>query len=166
MRTDEELMVDYQNDDYAAFEILYARHRDKVYAYVKKRLFDQDAAEEVFQNIFLKLHKSRYQYQDQYLFLKWLYTVARSELYDFCKKKRIETVEIDEAKITEVVEDIDVDHLEKLSERERRVIELRYFEDREFDEISTLLDTTPSNIRKIVSRSLKKLRDFYSKRED
>ena len=81
--TDEKLMKLYQQGDYEAFQVLYERHNRKVYNYLLKRLSDDDPLEDIFQNIFVKLHKSRMKYDHKFLFLKWLYTLSRNELLDF-----------------------------------------------------------------------------------
>ncbi len=48
--------------------------------------------------------------------------------------------------------------LTALSEREKQVIELRYTEDKDFDEIARALHLSPANVRKLISRGLQKLR--------
>lgn len=156
---DEKLMLEYQADNYSAFEVLYRRHKSLVYSYIYKRLKNKDQVEEVFQNIFLKFHRSRELYDPKYKFLQWLYTLARSELYDFCKKKRLVTISFDEEvfKVEEEFEIEDVD-LSTLKEKERLAIELRYFEEQEYEEIAKLLQTSQSNARKIVSRAILKLK--------
>ena len=54
--SDEDLMTRYQNGQELAFEILFERHRGKVYGYLLKKLRDDVSADDVFQTI-EKLHK-------------------------------------------------------------------------------------------------------------
>ncbi len=90
--TDEQLMEEYIKGDHMAFEALYVRYQKTVFSYLRKRLPDEQSQGEVFQNTFLKLHRNRDRYQSKYPFIKWLYTIARSELLDFCKLKKLDTV--------------------------------------------------------------------------
>lgn len=48
--------------------------------------------------------------------------------------------------------------LTSLSEREKQIIQLRYTEDKDFDEIARTLHLTSANVRKMISRGLQKLR--------
>ncbi|MFT6631193.1 MAG: RNA polymerase sigma-70 factor (ECF subfamily) [Bacteriovoracaceae bacterium] len=163
--TDEQLMVKYQQGDYMAFEALYYRHEKTVFTYLSKRLRDSHAREEVFQNIFLKFHRSRDLYSNKFLFIKWLYTVSRSELYDYCKKKKIITIPLEETLVqTEIEQEgpfqelLDLDEIAKLSKNEKEAIKLRYYSDKDFEEISKALSTSQSNARKLVSRGIKKIK--------
>jgi RNA polymerase sigma-70 factor (ECF subfamily) len=163
--TDEQLMEKYQQGDYMAFEALYYRHEKTVFTYLSKRLRDSNAIEEIFQNIFLKFHKSKALYDKKYLFLKWLYTISRSELYDYCKKKRLVTTSIDdvtlpaEQAINENNEgQIDLDEIKSLNDNEREALKLRYYSDMDFKDISNSLSTSQSNARKLVSRGIKKIK--------
>lgn len=165
---DKDLMLKYQTGDHMAFEVLYDRHKDKVYSYIAKRLHQKDHIEDLYQKIFMKFHKSRKLYDEKYEVLPWLYTITKSEFLDFIKKKNVNTVEFKE----EYHEEISISNHEKLSidlskeknltEKEKQAISLRYLEDNDFDEIATALKTSHSNARKIISRGLKKLKDKYN----
>ncbi|MDH5581142.1 MAG: sigma-70 family RNA polymerase sigma factor [Bdellovibrionales bacterium] len=158
--TDEKLMILYQEDEFQAFEVLYARHRARVFSYLTKRLPHRDDIEEVFQNIFVKLHKSRSRYDSKYKFLQWLYTLSRNELLDHVKKKNINTTQFNEEfhPVEERdISDVDLDDL-PLGEQEKKVLDLRINKDYDYKEISHLLNIGPSNARKIFSRAIEKLK--------
>lgn len=160
--SDDVLMKYYQKGENQAFEILYLRHKDRVYSYLSRRVKDENDRAEIFQNIFLKFHKSRSVYDPKYSAIQWIYTISRSELLDFVKKKRIKTVPIFEEIVSEeettVSPDIDLDELNGLTDREREVTRLRYYQDLDYDEISKVLGTSQGNVRKILSRGIGKLR--------
>ncbi|MEX0799378.1 MAG: sigma-70 family RNA polymerase sigma factor [Bacteriovoracaceae bacterium] len=160
---DEGLMVMYQEGDLEAFETLYARHKDKVYGFLIKSLKDAAAADEIFQNAFVKLHRKRGQYDPGHSFLKWLFIITRSEMLDFLKarKSNVEYVEEVHGQKPEAqmpAEMIDLKSVDALSEKETLALSLRYYEDHEFLEIAQKLQTTQSNARKIISRGVKKLK--------
>ncbi len=162
---DEDLMELYQNGDALAFETIYYRHKDKIYTYLQKRLTNKEQIDDLFQSILVKFHKSRHLYEKKYLLLKWLYTICRSELLDFAKKRKVQLVELNDKHIGISTEEedrqIDIDCESTLSEKEKNAIKLRYYSDQDFNEISKVLNTSESNTRKIISRGLKKLRLKY-----
>ena len=165
---DKELMHKYQNGDYMAFEVLYYRHKDKVYSYFKRKLYHDDDIEDLFQKTFIKLHKSRDLYSDKYDLLPWLYTISKSVYLDFKKRKRIDFVELNEANIVIQGEKRNkVLHLESeksLSQKERDALNQRYYHDKDFLEIARTLKVSESNVRKIISRGIKKLKNKYKEK--
>ncbi|OUR99694.1 hypothetical protein A9Q84_01325 [Halobacteriovorax marinus] len=159
--SDEQLMEKYQQGDYMAFEALYLRHESTVFTYLNKRMADSSAKEEIFQNIFLKLHKCKHLYNSEHLFIKWLYTISRSELLDFCKKKKMKTIEFDESLYQDSQTpkaEINLEDYKNLSDKEREAISLKYLSDEDYETISKKLNTSTSNARKLISRGLKKIR--------
>ncbi|MCO4753717.1 MAG: sigma-70 family RNA polymerase sigma factor [Bacteriovoracaceae bacterium] len=160
--TDEQLMILYQKGDADAFEILFKRHKDKIYGYLVKRLKDVTQADEVFQNAFIKLHRRKELYDPNKAFIKFLYVVVRSEMLDYLRAKKI-SVEFDEIvhmpqESNEDIERVDLNSVDTLSEKEKIALSLRYYEEHEFLEIAQKLNTSSANARKIISRGIKKLK--------
>ena len=166
---DKELMLKYQDGDYMAFNVLYSRHKDKVYSYLSKRLHSQDEVDDLFQKVFTKLHKSRRLYSDKYEVLPWFYTITKSEFLDFIKKKKVDSVEFKEQYhgVNEETSenDFDLDSEQQLSTKEKEAIKERYHNDKDFKEIAELLQTSEANTRKLISRGLAKLRSKYQGRK-
>lgn len=165
---DKKLMELYQQGESMAFEVLYERHQSKVYTYLSKRLKDKDSLSDVFQNIFTKFHRVRSKYDPKYEVLQWIYTISRNELLDFSKKKSLNIIEYkedlisaDEAK--EVEFPFSIENEKALNEKEKEVLKLKYFSDKDYSEISQILDSKESTIRKITSRAIKKLKTKYAK---
>lgn len=170
---DKELMLKYQDGDHMAFNLLYSRHKDKVYSYLTKRLHSQNDVDDIFQKIFVKFHKSRWIYQKKFEVLPWIYTITRSEFLDFIKKKKTDSVEFreedhtsqkdsnDQSFASDLDLDFNLDSLNHLSFKEKTALKERYYNDKEFSEIALLLNTSESNTRKIISRSLIKLKTKF-----
>jgi RNA polymerase sigma-70 factor (ECF subfamily) len=157
----------YREGDAKAFEELYFRHHKKVYSYLAKRVHNKGEVEDLFQRALMKFHKSRHLYNEKYTFLAWIYTITKSEFLDYCKKKKVNTVEFEENLHTKDENDaeskIDLESEKSLSNKEKEALIQRYYKDNDFDEISKLLNTSEANIRKLVSRGIKKLKQKYNK---
>jgi RNA polymerase sigma-70 factor, ECF subfamily len=81
--TDEALMSAYGRGDAQAFESLYARHRGGTYRYFLRHLAGNVAvAEELHQDLWLRVIGARERYAAQAKFATWLYTLARHRLVD------------------------------------------------------------------------------------
>lgn len=87
--TDEDLMLSYRDGTPAAFEVLYARHKGGLYRYVLRQLNNQqDIANELFQDIWMKLINARLNYQVTAKFTTWLYRLARNRLVDYWRSEK------------------------------------------------------------------------------
>jgi RNA polymerase sigma-70 factor (ECF subfamily) len=81
-RPDEELMAAYRDGDAAAFDALYARHRGGVFRYFRRHTGSAALAEELFQDVWMRLIDARGRYAPQAKFTTWLYTIAHNRLMD------------------------------------------------------------------------------------
>ena len=163
---DEELMELYLKDEHLAFDVIYKRYKSNIFSYLSKRLSNSIVIEEVFQNTFIKFHRFREKYDFNYPLLAWIYTLTRSEMLDYIKKNKIHYSELKDELTPIMTENkdslVEVD-LESLNQNEKNAIKLRYYEDKDFDEISKILNTSQSNSRKIISRAVKKLKKKYNR---
>ena len=82
-RTDEALMRAYGDGDARAFEVLYARHKGGTYRYFLRHAGGQAAtADELHQDLWLKVVGAHERYEARAKFSTWLYTLARHRLVD------------------------------------------------------------------------------------
>jgi RNA polymerase sigma-70 factor, ECF subfamily len=159
--TDEELMRAYQEGDMGAFETLYRRHSGRVFGFLLRRLHDRHAVGDIFQTTFLKLHEARHRYDADYPFVPWLFTITQRVLIDHYRKlgldRRRDILVVAEAG-SESGPAVDIPSLGGLSKVQTEAVRLRFGEDLPFEEIAKRLQTTPVNVRQIISRAVRKLR--------
>ncbi len=166
-KTDEELMSEYQLGSEDAFSELYRRHSGKVLAFVRRRIADPQKVSEVYQEVFVKMHKSKHLYNRTLPYLPWLFSISRTVVLDSLRaqgRQIVETTEPDlgvfpsQAK-NEYLIDLEP-HLASLSSTQRAALELRCVDEKTFEEIAAVLRTSPVNVRKLVSRGLKRLKEL------
>lgn len=168
--TSEELMKIYQlgspDDACEAFEELYRRYSDRVYAYCLKRLTVKADVEDVLQKIFLKIHESKHLYDSKYRFEQWIFVIARTSVFDTLRKRTSDVKKIENLlKLAEVSLPITEEDEHSLSElnhlnvEQKKLLELKYVDELSYKEISTLLEKSEVSIRKMVSRLVLKVRN-------
>jgi RNA polymerase sigma-70 factor (ECF subfamily) len=81
-RSDEALMLAYQAGDGAAFEALYGRWRGRLYRYLLHQCGQAARAEELYQDVWLKVIGAREHYEVAAKFSTWLFRIARNRLID------------------------------------------------------------------------------------
>ena len=156
--TDQELISLYLNDNPSAFEILLNRHKDRIYTSIYLFVKDTEAAEDIFQEVFIKiidtLRKGKYQNEDK--FLQWALRISYNLCVDnFRKSKRVSIVaNTDTFDVFNVLAS-DEEHMEtsiiksqthsrlntlidQLPAEQREVIILRHYADMSFKEISKM----------------------------
>ena len=87
-KSDEELMLLYQQDDAQAFEMLYRRHKDPLYRYLLRQCQIPGVAEELFQDVWMKLIRARERYEVRAKFTTYLYHMAHNILIDYYRKQK------------------------------------------------------------------------------
>jgi len=80
--SDETLMLAYAAGRAAAFDQLYARHRDRLYRFLLRQLRDGALADDVFQDIWQRVVSARADWTPQASFSSWLYRIAHNRLAD------------------------------------------------------------------------------------
>ena len=81
--TDEQLLQQYSKGNNKAFETLYARYRKPVYHYFYRQVSTPASADELHQDVWLKVIKSCPQFKQQASFKTWLFKIAHNTLVDF-----------------------------------------------------------------------------------
>ena len=166
--TDEQLMKLYQQGHHGAFKCLYERHSGKVYGFLMSRIKNKEKVAEIYQEVFIKLHKSKNLYDVQLPVLPWIFTITKSVMMDELRKNKdipiSDNYDLDKlptpeessldnsAKATEA--------LNKLPDQQKTALQMRYMNDDTFDEIAERLSVSPVNARQIISRGLKRLRQL------
>jgi RNA polymerase sigma-70 factor (ECF subfamily) len=96
---DEELMLAYRHGDAGAFETLYKRHRGGLFRFVMRALSNtpgqRSSAEELFQEVWIRVIEARERYAPQARFTTWLYTIAHNLLVDHWRKKGLTLVSLE-----------------------------------------------------------------------
>ena len=157
-----------------AFNIIYNRYKNKLFNYLLSRLNNKEDASEVFQSVFIKLHKAKKQYKQQYPFQSWFFTLAYSSMIDYIRKNKqqnnfLSTESLDGLSLADE-KDNSINHYEllqtlegsKLTEREIKAIKLKVLEQNDYDHIALELSIKNNAARKLVERALKKIRYMFS----
>lgn len=84
---DERLMLAYAAGRAQAFDVLYARHKGPVYRYLLRHCNEARVAEELFQDVWMRVVRSRESYAPTAKFTTWLYTVAHHRLVDHWRSR-------------------------------------------------------------------------------
>lgn len=184
-QTDEDLMERFRDEgDTAAFETLLKRHERPVFNFIRRMVRDDELANDLLQESFLRVVKSASSYSRKARFTTWLYTIARNQSIDSLRKaKHRRTVSLDAPmkggdkgdrtlmeRIPGKSEDAHVRYdaqemtariqeaVDQLSEEQREVFMMRQFKGLPFKEIAEVVGVSENTIKSRMRYALESLR--------
>ncbi|BCX47309.1 RNA polymerase sigma factor [Haloferula helveola] len=89
--TDEELVLQAQAGDSAAYDTLVTRHRGRIYAMIRQMVKNDADAWDLSQEAFIKAWKALPRFEVKAKFTTWLYRIAHNTVYDWVRRKRPES---------------------------------------------------------------------------
>lgn len=169
--------------DEKAFAELMHRYRDSIYFMLLKMVNNRDDAEDLTMEAFGKAFRNLSQYTPDYAFSTWLFRIATNNCIDFIRKKKKMTFSIDkgfendegeemamnikadvldpeEKMIREQKNEIMRNLVEKLPPRYKQLVELRYFKEYSYEEISETLKLPLGTVKAQLWRAREFLFDF------
>jgi RNA polymerase sigma factor (sigma-70 family) len=152
------------------FSHIVEKYQDVVFSVALKVLRNREDAEEAAQESFVKAYTSLNKFRGKAKFSTWLYRITYNTCISATRKKKYDISYIDEVKVNDESEEINIDGLpeekragyikvalEKLPKDEYTLIFLYYFEDQSIEEISKVTGLRISNTKVKLHRARKKI---------
>jgi RNA polymerase sigma factor (sigma-70 family) len=165
MISDEALMLSFQRGSREAFEELFARYREPLYGFFRRRLASQDRAEDLAQETFLAVIRAAVRYEPRAMVKTYFYGIALKLLAAERRKLSGNEAQLDDEH--EPAEDGLSEEalwvrqaLEKLDAGEREILMLREYEQLNYAEIAELLRLPVNTVRSRLFRSRMALKSF------
>lgn len=135
---DDVLMLAWTRGDIGAFEALYARHRERLYRFLRRQLRDPGLADEVFQDTWQRVVAAGPDWRPETAFVSWLYRIARNLVADHWRARQYRPpAPADAEERTLRLEDPDSPELQMAGFERRR-------------DLQKALDTLPDEQREVV----------------
>ncbi|MDH4089052.1 MAG: sigma-70 family RNA polymerase sigma factor [Cyclobacteriaceae bacterium] len=160
-----------------AFGELYEKYFDRIFQYVFRQTDDEELTADLCSQTFLIALKNLDRYEFRGVpFSAWLYRIASNEVNKHYRKlKKNKVFSIEELRIRELIEQTETDwdeeiiqrlmnYLKDLPTEMLEVLELRFFEDRDFKDIAFILGITESGAKMRAYRALDRLRKNFNLR--
>jgi RNA polymerase sigma-70 factor (ECF subfamily) len=182
---DVRLMLEVRDDSAAAFEELMLRYQNRLITVLEHLVSNRDLAEDLAQDVFLRLYRSRKRYLPGAKFSTYLFTIANNvasnALRDQSRRREVNiatgesqstgafgldqmalaasglmpTRQIDTAEVREVIRQA----VSTLNDRQRMAVLLCKFESMSYEEIAQAMDMTPKAVKSLLARARSNLRD-------
>jgi RNA polymerase sigma-70 factor (family 1) len=160
-----------------AFRMLLRKYQQKIYWHIRRMVLDHDDADDLVQDVFLKVWKSLHNFREDAQLYTWLYRIASNECITFLNKKKLKQgVSLNDESgsyLAETLKDTTYfdgndaqrklqEALLTLPEKQRLVFHMKYFDDMKYDEISEALGTSVGALKASYHLAVKKIEQFFA----
>lgn len=155
------------------FAVLVKQYSEKLYWKVRRIVLSHEDANDVLQNVFIKVWNNLQNFQGKSSLSTWLYRIAINESLDFLRKqKQTDMVSSDDdlSVSSRLMSDeyFDGDEIQarlqevvaRLPEVQRTVFNLKYFEEMKYSEISQILNTSEGALKASYHLAVKKITEY------
>lgn len=155
----------FRSGDELVFTKIYSKFKRPVFRYISMRVGDLAVAEEITQDVFLKVYRFREQYDPTRAFSSWLWTIARNTIADWGRGRELIQAEgcpdelpaLEDCVETKLIRKSDRKNLmrlgRKLTHQQKRVLWLRFVHHFSYDEIATKLGLSLSAVKSLIYRA-------------
>lgn len=173
---DNELLLQFHNPETKekAFAAIIKKYQEKLYWHIRRMVVEHEDANDVLQNVFIRVWKGLDNFREDSQLYTWLYRIATNESLSFLeqqKKKATVSFEDVEAGLSNRIKadkNFDANKLEwklqlaiqQLPEKQKVVFNLRYYDEMPYEEMSRVLETSEGALKASYHHAVKKIEDY------
>jgi RNA polymerase sigma-70 factor (ECF subfamily) len=158
----------------AAYTTLIKKYQERLYWHIRRMVVDHDDANDVLQNVFIRVWNGLENFKEESQLYTWLYRIATNESLTFIEsQKKRAAVSLDDVgsgleNKVKADKHFDPNKLEwklqlaiqQLPEKQRIVFTLRYYDEMPYEEMSRVLDTSEGALKASYHHAVKKIEDY------
>lgn len=176
--TDQELIEKLSNEESRnhGFNLLVREYQERIYWHIRKMVIDHDDADDLVQDVFVKVWKNLHKFRKDSSLYTWIYRIATNECLNFLRKKRNRFFLPINDVAGELTDKLDnSSHISgeeiqmklqkallKLPDKQRLVFNMKYFDEMKFTEISEITKTSVGALKASYHLAVKKIEENIS----
>ena len=173
---DAELLLQFRNPPTKekAFTAIIKKYQEKLYWHIRRMVVEHEDANDVLQNVFIRVWKALENFREDSQLYTWLYRIATNECLSFLEQKKrksdVSLSDVESGLSNSIKADkyFDPNKLEwklqlamqQLPEKQRIVFNLRYYDEMPYEEMSKVLETSEGALKASYHHAVKKIEDF------
>ncbi|WP_028295475.1 RNA polymerase sigma factor [Olivibacter sitiensis] len=176
--TDAEIIEKFADEQsrHTAFNELLKKYQQKIYWHVRRFVVNHDDADDLVQDIFVKVWRNLANFRADAQLYTWLYRIASNECITFLnKKKQQQNISLNDESSAYLAENLTASNyfngnqaqlklqqaLLTLPDKQRLVFNMKYFDDMKYEEISEALGTSVGALKASYHLAVKKIEHFF-----
>lgn len=177
---DRELLIQFREASTRerAFTAIIRKYQEKLYLHIRRIVVEHEDANDVLQNMFIKVWNALENFREDSQLYTWLYRIATNESLTFLeqqKKRAAVSIDGSESTLSNSIradKHFDANKLEwklqlaiqQLPDKQRVVFSLRYYDEMPYEEMSRVLETSEGALKASYHHAVKKIEDFILNR--
>ena len=173
---DEEILSKFREDGTRneAFNLLLKKYQQKIYWHVRRMVIDHDDADDLVQDVFIKVWKNLPGFRNDAQLYTWMYRIATNECITFLNKKKqknnisLDDVDYELADTLSSSDQFSGDQIQRklqqailtLPDKQRLVFNMKYYDDLKYEEMSDVLGTSVGALKASYHLAVKKIEAF------
>jgi len=173
---DKDILVQFGNINTrnSAFSELVKKYQERIYWQVRRIVIDHEDADDVVQEIFIKIYKNLENFREASQLFTWMYRIATNESLTFIKKKQrhhMQSIDDIQYDLVDKIQNgpyIDGDEIQKrlqealltLPDKQRLVFNMKYFENLKYDQIAEITGTSVGALKASYHLAVKKIENL------
>ena len=174
--SDSELLVEFRNPvtKEKAFTSIIKKYQEKLYWHLRRMVVDHDDANDVLQNVMIRVWNGLENFREDSQLYTWLYRVATNECLTFLEqqKKRaaVSLSDVESGLENKIKADQNFDGkklewklqlgIQQLPEKQRIVFQHRYYDEMPYEEMSRVLETSEGALKASYHHAVKKIEEY------
>lgn len=174
--SDTELLEQFRNPvtREKAYTAIIRKYQEKLYWHLRRMVVDHEDANDVLQNVFIRVWNGLEKFREDSQLYTWLYRVATNECLTYLeqqkKRSAVSLSEVESGLENKIKSDqhFDANKLEwklqlaiqQLPEKQRVVFQLRYYDEMPYEEMSRVLETSEGALKASYHHAVKKIEDY------
>lgn len=173
---DSELLVQFRDPatKESAYTSIIRKYQEKLYWHVRRMVVDHDDANDVLQNVFIRVWNALGNFREDSQLYTWLYRIATNECLTFLeqqkKRSAVPLSDVESGLENKIRADKDFDAsklewklqlaIQQLPDKQRIVFGLRYYDEMPYEEMARVLETSEGALKASYHHAVKKIEDY------
>jgi RNA polymerase sigma-70 factor (ECF subfamily) len=174
--SDAELLIQFRNPETKekAYTTIIKKYQERLYWHIRRMVIDHDDANDVLQNVFIRVWNGLANFREDAQMYTWLYRIATNESLTFLegqkKRSAVSLSDVESGLSNKIKADQHFDSnklewklqlaIQQLPEKQRLVFNLRYYDDMPYEEMSRVLETSEGALKASYHHAAKKIEEY------
>jgi RNA polymerase sigma-70 factor (ECF subfamily) len=175
-QSDAELLMQFRNPETKerAFTTIIKKYQEKLYWHIRRMVVSHDDANDVLQNVFIRVWNGLENFREDARLYTWLYRIATNECLTFMesqkKRSAVSLSDVETGLSNKIIADKHFDPnklewklqlaIQQLPEKQRLVFNLRYYDEMPYEEMSRVLETSEGALKASYHHAVKKIEEY------
>jgi RNA polymerase sigma-70 factor (ECF subfamily) len=175
--SDAELLKEFRDpaSKEKAFTAMIKKYQEKLYWHVRRMVIEHEDANDVLQNVFIRVWNGLENFREESQLYTWLYRIATNECLTYIeqqkKRSSVSLSDVESGLSNKIKADSHFDAkrlewklqlaIQQLPEKQRIVFNLRYYDEMPYEEMSRVLETSEGALKASYHHAVKKIEDYF-----